>query len=88
MSTRSHVVQPDDYFASIWATNVIDGTLYGVPWYVDTRLLFYRTDLLARAGFDAPPRDLGRVAAHAGRAQATRSAHATASCCRPTNTSS
>ena len=53
---RSAVVQPHDYFASIWATNVIDGTLYGVPWYVDTRLLFYRRDLLKKAGFDAPPR--------------------------------
>ncbi|MFC5581531.1 sugar ABC transporter substrate-binding protein [Rhodanobacter terrae] len=54
---RSAVIRPDDYFASIWATNVIDGTLYGVPWYVDTRLLFYRKDLLKAAGFDAPPRD-------------------------------
>ncbi len=52
---HSSVVQPHDYFASIWATNVIDGTLYGVPWYVDTRLLFYRSDLLKKAGFDAPP---------------------------------
>ncbi|HET6434003.1 sugar ABC transporter substrate-binding protein [Dyella sp.] len=55
--TRSAVVQPDDYFASIWATNMVDGTLYGVPWYVDTRLLFYRRDLLAAAGFDQPPQD-------------------------------
>lgn len=54
---RSTVIKQDDYFASIWATNVIDGTLYGVPWYADTRLLFYRTDLLKAAGFDAPPRD-------------------------------
>ena len=54
---RSTVVKPDDYFASIWATNMIDGTLYGVPWYVDTRLLFYRRDLLKAAGFDAPPTD-------------------------------
>lgn len=53
---HSDVVRADDYFASIWATNVIDGTLYGVPWYVDTRLLFYRKDLLRKAGFDAPPR--------------------------------
>ncbi|HEY6809300.1 MAG TPA: sugar ABC transporter substrate-binding protein [Gemmatimonadales bacterium] len=44
-----------DYFAGIWATNVLGGRVYGVPWYVDTRLLFYRTDLLARAGFTAPP---------------------------------
>ncbi|MGY3040782.1 multiple sugar transport system substrate-binding protein [Rhodanobacter sp. TND4EL1] len=53
---HSAVVKPADYFPSIWATNVIDGTLVGVPWYVDTRLLFYRTDLLKAAGFDAPPR--------------------------------
>ena len=28
-----------------------------MPWYVDTRLLFYRRDLLKQAGFDHPPRD-------------------------------
>jgi multiple sugar transport system substrate-binding protein len=54
---RSTVVHAGDYFPSAWATNVIDGTLYGVPWYVETRLLFYRTDLLHDAGFAAPPRD-------------------------------
>ena len=54
---RSSVVQPADYFPGIWATNRIDGTLLGIPWYVDTRLLFYRKDLLKAAGFDAPPRD-------------------------------
>lgn len=53
----STVVRSDDYFAGIWDTNVIDGRLYGVPWYVDTRLLFYRSDLLAKAGFDRVPRD-------------------------------
>jgi len=53
----SHVVRGDDYFSGIWDTNVVDGQLYGVPWYIDTRLLFYRTDLLANAGFDRAPRD-------------------------------
>jgi len=52
----STTVRQDDYFPGIWDTNVVDGTLYGIPWYVDTRLLFYRKDLLARAGVDAPPR--------------------------------
>jgi multiple sugar transport system substrate-binding protein len=51
----SAVVRADDYFAGIWDTNRIDDSLYGVPWYVDTRLLFYRRDRLARAGFSAPP---------------------------------
>ncbi|MBY8828399.1 extracellular solute-binding protein [Hephaestia mangrovi] len=46
-----------DYFPGIWDASRIDGRLYGVPWYVDTRLLFYRRDLLKRAGFDHPPRD-------------------------------
>lgn len=50
-------VRSEDYFAGIWDTNVIDGRLYGVPWYVDTRLLFYRTDILGQAGFDHAPRD-------------------------------
>jgi len=53
---RSRVVHPADYFTGIWATNVVDRAVYGVPWYVDTRILFYRRDLLAQAGFAAPPR--------------------------------
>jgi multiple sugar transport system substrate-binding protein len=69
----SNLVRQDDYFAGIWDTNVVGGRLYGVPWYVDTRLLFYRSDLLARAGFAAPPRNwdewksaLAAVKANAG----------------------
>ena len=53
----SPVVRSDDYYPGIWDTNVIDGKLYGLPWYIDTRLLFYRSDLLAQAGFDHAPRD-------------------------------
>jgi multiple sugar transport system substrate-binding protein len=51
----SAVVQPFDYFPGIWETNRMHGTVRGIPWYVDTRLLFYRRDLLARAGYDHPP---------------------------------
>jgi multiple sugar transport system substrate-binding protein len=54
--SASSVVAPTDYFSGIWDTNLIDGTLRGIPWYVDTRLIFYRRDLLAQAGFDHPPR--------------------------------
>jgi multiple sugar transport system substrate-binding protein len=43
------------FFAGALETNRIDGALFGLPWYVDTRLLFYRKDLLARAGYAAPP---------------------------------
>ncbi|HEY0972200.1 MAG TPA: sugar ABC transporter substrate-binding protein [Gemmatimonadales bacterium] len=48
-------IERDEYFPGIWDTNVIDSTLYGVPWYVDTRVLFYRTDILAAAGYDNVP---------------------------------
>ena len=50
-------VDLSDYDPGIVATNVLEGRQYGVPWYVDTRVLFYRRDLLAQAGFDSPPRD-------------------------------
>ena len=51
----SQVVEQSDYFPGIWDTNVIDGQLFGVPWYVDTRLLFYRKDMLREAGIERPP---------------------------------
>jgi multiple sugar transport system substrate-binding protein len=50
-------VELADYDPGILDTNTLDGRQYGVPWYVDTRLLFYRRDLLAEAGYDAAPRD-------------------------------
>ena len=54
-TTHSTVVDSAAYFPGIWATNEIHGVLYAVPWYVDTRLLFYRKDILARAGYDSMP---------------------------------
>ena len=46
---------PAAYFEGAWNTNVVDGTVYGVPWYVETRLLYYRTDIAEKAGITAPP---------------------------------
>jgi multiple sugar transport system substrate-binding protein len=53
---RSTTVRPEGFFPGIWETSLVDGTVYGVPWYVDTRVLFYRTDILARAGCAGAPR--------------------------------
>ncbi|HYQ92414.1 MAG TPA: extracellular solute-binding protein, partial [Candidatus Competibacteraceae bacterium] len=55
-AAQSISVRTDDYFPGILVTNVLDSTLYGIPWYVDTRLLFYRSDILAKAGYREPPR--------------------------------
>ena len=51
----SPVVEQGDYFPGIWNTNLIEGELVGVPWYVDTRLLFYRKDMLREAGVTTAP---------------------------------
>ncbi|MBE0549965.1 MAG: sugar ABC transporter substrate-binding protein [Rubrivivax sp.] len=50
-------IDPVDHYSGIWQTNQVAGQAVGVPWYVDTRLLFFRRDLLARAGFVQPPAD-------------------------------
>ena len=47
---QSKDIVRSDYFAGIWDTNTVDGVTYGIPWYVDTRVIFYRSDLLANAG--------------------------------------
>lgn len=51
----SRDVLRSDYFAGIWTTNVVKGVTYGIPWYVDTRVMFYRSDLLANAGCNGVP---------------------------------
>src|SRR5688500_7797752 len=51
----SKTVPPNDFFAGIWGGNVIGGRTWGVPWYADTRILFYRSDLLRAAGFSDVP---------------------------------
>lgn len=48
-------IEQADYFEGIWNTNTYGGRLYGIPWYVDTRVLFYRRDILDRAGYARVP---------------------------------
>ncbi len=55
LARASGVVDRRDYFEGIWETNVVGARTYGIPWYVDTRLLFYRSDLLREAGYEAVP---------------------------------
>jgi len=51
----SRVVRSNDYFPGVWETNRVDEHTFGIPWYADTRILFYRRDILAAAGFNSPP---------------------------------
>jgi len=52
---RTPALASGDYFDGIWATNAPAGQRVGLPWYVDTRLMFVRQDLLAKAGIAAMP---------------------------------
>jgi multiple sugar transport system substrate-binding protein len=36
-------------------SNTYQGKVYGVPWFTDAGLLYYRKDLLEKAGFSGPP---------------------------------
>lgn len=55
--SQSLVITAQNYFLGIWETNLIDTTVYGIPWYVDTRVMFYRTDILERVGYKNAPRN-------------------------------
>ena len=45
------------FFEGAQKTTEVDGTSYGIPWYVETRLVYYRTDLAKKAGITTPPTD-------------------------------
>ena len=45
------------FFEGAQKTTEVDGTSYGIPWYVETRLVYYRTDLAEKAGITSPPTD-------------------------------
>ncbi len=53
---KSTTIKKENYFVGIWDTNVLDSLVYGIPWYIDTRVLFYRTDVFEKAGFNSPPK--------------------------------
>jgi multiple sugar transport system substrate-binding protein len=48
-------IDSSQFFEGSWDTTVVDGTSYGVPWYVETRLIYYRTDLAEEGGFNQAP---------------------------------
>lgn len=57
---RSKSLARGDFFVGAWDGNRVEDTqgpqTYGLPWYVDTRVIFYRSDLLAATGAPWPPK--------------------------------
>jgi multiple sugar transport system substrate-binding protein len=50
-------IDPSAFFEGAWGTTEVDGVAYAVPWYVETRLIYYRTDLAEKGGVTEAPAD-------------------------------
>ena len=59
--TPEGLVDEGDFFDGAWGSTVVGDTSYGVPWYVETRVLYYRKDLAEKAGWSQAPQDVGRA---------------------------
>lgn len=52
--TPTDLIDKGRFFEGIWNTTEVGGTSYGAPWYVETRLIYYRKDLAEKAGVQPP----------------------------------
>lgn len=50
------LIDKGKFFPGAMEAVTINSTAYGVPWYVDTRALFYRKDLAEKAGINQAPK--------------------------------
>lgn len=53
----SSALDTADFFPGARDSNYYQDKWYGLPWYVDTRVMYYRTDLAAKAGYKKLPAD-------------------------------
>jgi multiple sugar transport system substrate-binding protein len=59
----------DDLLAPALGSATYRLRVWGVPWYTDAGMLFYRKDMLAAGGFDQPPATWDELASMARRVQ-------------------
>lgn len=57
LDTTPPSFDPAKFFEGAQKTTQVGDATYGVPWYVETRLIYYRTDLAKKAGYETPPTD-------------------------------
>ncbi|ACO46381.1 ABC transporter substrate-binding protein [Deinococcus deserti] len=57
------------HFKGIVAANTVGGKLVSMPWFTDAGLLYYRTDLLKKYGYNAPPKTWAEMATMARKIQ-------------------
>ncbi|NUN64695.1 sugar ABC transporter substrate-binding protein [Pseudanabaena biceps] len=58
MNTVISAADQASYFPNIWKANQLDGTTFGLPWYVATDITIYNRSLFEKAGLDPakPPK--------------------------------
>ena len=47
---------PEQFYEGAVGTTKFGDKIYGIPWYTETRFLYYRSDLLAEVGYAEPPK--------------------------------
>jgi len=65
VSSRINPSEKGKIFSGAWSTVQYKGKYYGLPWILDTKYLFYNTDMLQKAGIKAPPRSFQELMAQA-----------------------
>ena len=55
VTTLPSSINKSDFFSGGMSTAEANGTAYGVPMYVETRVVYYRKDLAQKAGVTSPP---------------------------------
>jgi multiple sugar transport system substrate-binding protein len=55
LTTRIPADLDDQIFDGAWTTVEYKGAKFGMPWILDTKYLFYNTEILEKAGIENPP---------------------------------
>lgn len=55
LSKRFTKAEQEAFIPGVVAGNTYEGKAYGVPWFTDAGMLYYRSDLLEAAGYGQPP---------------------------------
>lgn len=63
------LIDPEKFFEGAQQTTVVNDVSYAVPWYVETRLVYYRTDIAEQAGITGPASDWDGLKQMASRMQ-------------------
>jgi len=65
VSSRINLSEKGKIFPGAWTTVQYKGKYYGLPWILDTKYLFFNSEMLQKAGIKAPPRSFQELMSQA-----------------------